>query len=146
MLLQGFNPWDIVFILIATIFLWLMLWLATRLIVNKTFASDKKFMLLLVALLTIVLIPLLVGVIMYLLGFVGEAVVWLRNLVDPNDGGQNYVTELGAIFGFLLFYFLLHFMVRMDWRDTLWVSLIGLFLLYLLYSLVPEIYFNPLPF
>ena len=64
MLLQGsFDPWVILYILIATIFLWLMLWLATRFIVSKDFASRKKIILLLVALIMVVLIPLVSGVI-----------------------------------------------------------------------------------
>ncbi len=142
MFLQAFELLDLVFILIASILLWLMLWLATRLIVTKSFASDKKFMLLIAALLTVVLVPLVAEAIMYVLNFAGEGMRLLRNLVDPNNGGSNYIGNLAPIIAFLIFYFLLRILVRMDWKDTLWVSLIGIFLLFMLYSLVPELDFR----
>ncbi len=140
MLLQGgFDPWVILYVLVATIFLWLTLWLATRFIVTKDFASRKKIMLLLVALIMVVLIPLLSGVIGIIISWPGQAMVWLRDLID--GGGHNYVTALVPIIIFLLFLLILKFLAGMDWKDTTWVALIALFLLYLLYSLVPELDF-----
>ena len=140
MLLQGsFNPLVILYILIATIFLWLMLWLATRLIVTKEFASRKKFLLLLVALIMVVLIPLVSGVVATVVGWPGEAMVWIRSLID--NGGRNYTTALVPIIIFLLFLFILKFIGGLDWKDTTWIALIALFLLYMLYSLLPELDF-----
>ena len=139
MLLQGFNPLVILYVLIATIFLWLMLWLATRFIVTKDFASNKKFILLLVALLMVVLIPLVSGVVAIIVGWQGEAMVWIRSLID--NGGHNYTTALVPIIIFLLFLLILKFLAGMDWKDTTWVALIALFLLYMLYSLLPELDF-----
>ena len=139
MLLQSFNPLLILYILIATIFLWLMLWLATRFIVTKDFASRKKFMLLLVALIMVVLIPLVSGVVAVVVGWPGDAMVWIRSLLG--GGGRNYTTALVPIIIFLLFLFILKFIGGMDWKDTTWVALIALFLLYTLYSLLPELDF-----
>ena len=139
MLLQAFNPLVILYILIATIFLWLMLWLATRFIVTKDFASRKKFMLLIVALIMVVLIPLVSGIVAIVVGWPGAAMVWIRSLID--DGGRNYTTALVPIIIFLLFLFILKFIAGMDWKDTTWIALIALFLLYMLYSLLPELDF-----
>ncbi len=140
MLLQGnFDLWTVLYILIATIFLWLMLWLATRFIVTKDFASNKKFVLLLVALIMVVLIPLVSGVVLIIVSWPGEAMVWIRSLID--NGGRNYTTALVPIIIFLLFLMILKFLAGMDWKDTTWVALIALFLLYMLYSLLPELDF-----
>ena len=126
-------------ILIATIFLWMMLWVATRFIIGKDFASDRKIMLLIAALLIVVLVPIVTETIMFVLDLFGELAAGLRNLID--SGGQNYVTQMAPIISFLLFLIVLKFMVGMDWKDTTWISLIGIFLLYILYSLVPELYY-----
>ncbi len=142
MLLQGsFNPLVILYVLIATIFLWLMLWLATRFIVTKDFASRKKFMLLIVALIMVVLIPLVSGVIGTIISWPGEGLLLLRNLIPGQNVNQNYVTALVPIIIFLLFLLILKFIGGMDWKDTTWVALIAMFLLYLLYTLLPELDF-----
>ena len=142
MLLQGnFTPLTILYILIATIFLWLMLWLATRFIVTKDFASRKKFMLLLVALIMVVLIPLVSGVIGSIISLPGEALLFLRNLIPGQNVSRNYVTALVPIIIFLLFLLILKFLAGVDWKDATWIALIALFLLYLLYTLLPELDF-----
>lgn len=137
MLLQ-FEPLQLVYILLTTIFLWLMLWLATRFIVSKSFASDKKVMLLLTALLAVLLVPIVAGLIVSILDFVGQGAAWLRNVITPGVASSQ-VGQMTPIIAYLIFYFLLKFMVGMDWKDTLWVSLIGIFLLYVLYSALPEL-------
>ncbi|MHA1678830.1 MAG: hypothetical protein ACTSW3_08645 [Promethearchaeota archaeon] len=129
----------ILYVLVATVFLWLMLWLATRFIVGKDFASRKKIILLIVALIMVVLIPLLSGVIAVIVGWPGAAMAWLRNLID--GGGRNYTTALVPIIVFLLFLLILKFLAGMDWKDTTWIALIAMLLLYMLYSLVPELDF-----
>jgi hypothetical protein len=139
MLLQTFDVLTIVYILIATIVFWLMLWLATRIVVSKDFASDKKFMLLLTALLMVVLVPIITSALVSVLVWVGGLMVDLRGLLG--GGGHNYVTGLAPIISFLIFMIFLKFLVGMDWKDTTWVALIGIFLLYVFYSLVPELIF-----
>jgi hypothetical protein len=131
--------WTILFILIASIFLWLMLWLATRLIVSKDFAQKKKIMLLITAILMVLLTPIVTGVIVNIISLPGDLMVMLRDLID--GGGQNYMGGFAPILAFLIFLIILKFLVGMDWKDTIWVGLIGIFLLYLLYSLLPELDF-----
>ena len=95
-------------------------------------------MLLLAALLIVILVPLVSGVITQIVGYAGDLFAALRDLID--GGGQNYVVQLGAIISFLLFMLILKFIVGFqNWRDVLWVSLVGLFLLYCLYSAIPEV-------
>ena len=139
MLLQSFDVLTIVYILIATILFWLMLWLATRLIVSKDFASNKKIMLLLTALLMVVLVPIITSAIVTVLSWAGDLMVSLRDLVG--GGGHNYVTGLASVISFLIFMIFLKFLVGMDWKDTTWVALVGIFFLYVFYSLVPELIF-----
>ncbi|UYP45830.1 hypothetical protein NEF87_002115 [Candidatus Lokiarchaeum ossiferum] len=140
MILQGsFTFWTIIYILIATIFLWLALWLATRIIVSKDFGNRKKIMLLLTALLMVLLVPIVTGAIITVIGLPGELMVMIRGLID--NGGHNYVSGMAPIIAFLIFLIILKFLVGMEWRHTIWVGLIGIFLLYLFYSLVPELDF-----
>jgi len=145
MLLQEFDVLTIVYILIATILFWLMLWLATRLIVSKDFASNKKIMLLLTALLMVVLVPIITSAIVTVLGWAGDLMVNIRTffntLLSISGDGHNYVTGLASVISFLIFMIFLKFLVGMDWKDTTWVALIGIFLLYVFYSLVPELIF-----
>ena len=138
----GFDGMTIVYMLIATIFLWLFLYLSTIWIVSKNFASGKKGLLLLSALLIVLLVPVVTSAIMYVLNFAGEGMASLRNLIDPNNGGSNQVGLLGPVIGFLLFILILHFLVNMNWNHTIWVSLIGIFLLYLVYSAIPELNYS----
>ena len=142
MLLQGssFDVMTIVFILIATILLWLMLFIATKLIVDKDFASDKKIALFFASLILIIVLPIISGYLATAMSFLGDLMVQLRGLID--GGGHNYVAQLSAILYFLLFILLLKFIVGMDWKDTTFIALIGLIMLYMLYSLIPEIYFT----
>ncbi len=139
MILQSFSVLTIVFILIATIFLWLALWLATRIIVSKDFGNRKKIMLLITALLMVLLVPIVTGLIVSIISLPGDLMVWLRNLID--GGGRNYVGGMAPIIAFLIFLIILKFLVGMEWRHTIWVGLIGIFLLYLFYSLLPELDF-----
>ena len=131
----------IVYYLIATIFLWIMLYFSTRLIVSKRFAGEKKVMLLLASLLIIIIVPIVTGAIITVLSYAGEGMRLLRNLLDPNNGGANYVPQLAPVIAFLLFILILHFMVKMNWNNTIWVALIGIFFLYLIFSAIPELYF-----
>ena len=146
MLLQGPNEIDVnftfvtaLYIVIATVFLWLMLWVACRWIISRDFAKSNTIALLICSLLMVILIPIVTGALVMVIGLPGELMVAIRDIFG--GGGQNYVYGMAPIIAFLLFMVILKYIVGMDWKDTLWVALIGIFLLFLLYSLLPELDF-----
>jgi hypothetical protein len=128
----------IVFLLIASVLLWLMLYFASSLIIGKTYASNKKLVLLIAAIILVLVVPLITGVIGTILNAVGGLFAGIRNLIDGQ--GSNYVGALVPIINFLLFMVVLKFICGMDrWDHVLWISLIALFFLFILYSLIPEL-------
>ncbi|MHA1620244.1 MAG: hypothetical protein ACTSVZ_13290 [Promethearchaeota archaeon] len=130
----------IVYILVASILLWLMIWLASRLIISKSYASDKKFMLLIAAIVLVILIPFVGSGAGYILSLIGNLFAGLRDLITPGQG-RNFVVQLVPIVVFFVFMLILKLLAGMDWRDTTWISFLSLLLLYCLYSLVPELDF-----
>lgn len=140
MILQTDIFLTIVYILIASILLWLMLWLSARLIISKSYAVDKKFILLIAAIILVILVPLVGSGAGFILGLLGDLFSSLRNLITPGQG-RNYVVQLVPIVVFFVFMVILKFIAGMDWRDATWISFISLLLLYCLYSLVPELDF-----
>ncbi|MHA1777455.1 MAG: hypothetical protein ACTSWC_11820 [Promethearchaeota archaeon] len=140
MILQTSIFLTIVYILIASILLWLMIWLAARLIISKSYAVDKKFLLLISALVLVIVIPIVGSGASYVLGLIGNAFAGLRDLITPGQG-RNYVVQLVPIVVFFVFLVILKFLAGMEWRDATWISFISLLLLYCLYSLVPELDF-----
>ncbi|MHA1673797.1 MAG: hypothetical protein ACTSYI_09210 [Promethearchaeota archaeon] len=140
MLLQTEIFMTIVYILVASILLWLMIWLASRLIISKSYASDKRFMLLIAAVVLVIVIPLVGSGAGYVLGLVGDLFAGIRNLIQPGYG-QNYVVQLVPIVVFFVFMVILKLLAGMDWRDATWISFLSLLLLYCLYSIVPELDF-----
>jgi hypothetical protein len=128
----------IIYLLIASILLWLCLYLASSWIISKSYAKDKKMVLFFAAILLVLLVPIISGVIGMVLNFLGNALASLRTLIYPR--GQNVVGSLTPVIAFLLFLIILKFVCSMEsWEKTLWISLIGLFLLFILYSLFPEL-------
>ena len=59
-------------------------------------------------------------------------------LID--GGGQNFLNNFAPIIFFLLLLALTKFLLSISWEHALWVSLLTLFLLYIIYSLIPELY------
>jgi hypothetical protein len=137
MILQGNSIMWLVYVLIATILLWLFLWLASKIIVSKTFANDKKLMLLLASLVIIIVIPLISGVIGMVLNAIGGALADLRTLIYPS--GQNQLGRLVPVIEFLLILVVIKLFTSVDWKDTVWISLLALLLLYLLLTILPEL-------
>lgn len=127
----------IIFIIIAAVLLWLFLYLASSWIVSKTYASDKKLILLLSAFILVIIVPFIAGLVGMLLGLIGGLLAGLRDLID--GGGRDYVSSLTIIVAFLLFLAILKWLCGMEWEKALWISLLGLFLLYCLYSIFPEL-------
>ena len=128
----------ILWLVIATIVVFLIMFLSTRVVVSRTKASDKKIMIFLLAFIAVLLLPIIVNVIMIVLNAIGEGVAMLRDLLD--NGGENFLTHFGPIIFFLLLLALTKWLLDVTWEHALWISLLSLFILYLIYSLIPELY------
>lgn len=123
----------IVWLIVGIILLTLMLWLAVRAIISKSKAKDKKWMILLISIIALVVLPLISGVIAQLLNLIGSIPASL-------SWGTNYLGALVPICEFLLFLITLKFFLSESWGNCVWVALLGLFLLYLLYSFFPVLH------
>ena len=140
MLFQGNET--LIFILgliLGTIVVALILFISVLVVVSKTKASDKKFLILLLAFIGVLVIPIIVNAIMYVLIIIGDGIAAIRNAIDPG-GGQNFLVNFGPIIFFLLLLILTKFLLDVTWDQSLWISLLTLFILYIIYSLVPELY------
>ncbi|MFW9864860.1 MAG: hypothetical protein ACFFEN_02060 [Candidatus Thorarchaeota archaeon] len=119
--------WFILWLILATVIVTLILYLAVLLIVSKTKASDKKFLIILTAFICVLVIPLVLGVISTGFAIFSE-IPW-------SDG--NYLTLLIPIIGFLIILVLVKFLLDVPWDRSVWISLLMLFILFLLYTLIP---------
>ncbi len=119
--------WFILWLILATIIVTLVLYIAVLLIVSKTKASDKKFIIILVAFIVVLVIPLVLGVIRTAFG-IFDSIPW-------SDG--NYLQLLIPIIGFLIILILVKFLLDVAWDNSVWISLLTLFILFLLYTLIP---------
>jgi len=120
----------VVWLILATVLVALILYIAVLLIVSKTKASDKKFLIILVAFLCVLIIPIVLGVVNDGLAAIGDPIAeTLEN--------SNYLTQLTPIIGFLIVLVLIKFLIDIAWDHAVWVSLLTLFLLFLLYTLLP---------
>lgn len=140
MLFQTADP--IIFILgiiLGTILLGLIIYIAVLLIESKNKASDKALMIFLLALIVILILPPILGAVGSVLSAIGDVFMNIRNAIDGN--GANYVTQLVPIIGFLILLVLTKFFIDIRWETSVWISLLTLFLLYILLSLIPELDF-----
>jgi len=126
-------------IIIGTIIVTLVLYLIVRIIESEHRANDKIYMIILEAFIAVFILPIILGAIGTVLGAIGDLVAGIRNALDPG-GGTNYVVLLVPIFGFLILLALTKFLIDISWESALWISLILLFVLYIIYSIVPELY------
>ncbi len=117
----------ILWLILATVIVTLIIYIAVLLIENKTKASDKKFLIILLAFICVLVIPLVLGAISSVFGIFNE-IPW-------SDG--NYLTLLIPIIGFLIILLLTKFLLDVAWDNALWISLLTLFFLFLLYTLIP---------
>ncbi|NHJ24342.1 MAG: hypothetical protein EAX89_07185 [Candidatus Lokiarchaeota archaeon] len=139
MLLQMGDPlFFILWLILATVIVFLIMLISVRVVVSKTKASDKKFLILLLAFVSVLLLPIIVNAIMLVLNLIGGAIASLRDLID--GGGQNFLANFAPIIFFLLLLAITKWLVDISWEHALWVSLLTLFILYIIYSLVPELY------
>lgn len=139
MLFINAEPWIfILWLIIATVIVTLIIYLVVILLESKTKASDKKFLILLLAFVIVLLLPVILNAIDLVLGAIGDALAGIRDAID--DGGANYLTNLTPIIGFLILLVLVKFLIDLAWDKSVWVSLLTLFILYIMYSLIPELY------
>ena len=139
MLFQFEDPlFFILWLILATIVVFLIMYIAVRLVVSKTKASDKWVLILVLAFIAVLLLPVIVDAIMIVLNFIGNALASLRSAID--NGGENFLGNFAPIIFFLLLLALTKFLVDISWEHALWVSLLTLFILYIIYSLIPELY------
>jgi hypothetical protein len=139
MLFQNAEPWVfLIWLLIASVLVALIIFIVVLLLESKTKASDKKYMIIILAIIIVLFIPVVLNAIGIVLDAIGRALAGLRNAID--GGGQNFVVFLVPVFGFLILLVLVKFFIDIPWDHSVWVSLLILFLLYIMYSLVPELY------
>ena len=125
-------------IVIGTIIVTLILYLIVRIIESEHRANEKIYMIILEAFIAVFILPIVLGAIAAALGAIGGLVAEIRNALD--GGGVNYVLQLVPIFGFLILLALTKYLIDISWESALWISLILLFVIYILYSIVPELY------
>ena len=123
----------IIWLIIGTIIVGLFIFLATWLIVSKVKAKDKLIMEFLAAFLGIFLLPIISGAIGYILNAIGS-------VPDMLPWGGNYMGLLLPVIEYLLLLIILKFLLNTEWSNAVWISLITLFLLYLMYSFFPILY------
>ncbi|TFG03846.1 MAG: hypothetical protein EU542_00540 [Promethearchaeota archaeon] len=121
----------ILWLIVATVIVALILYIAVLLIESKTKASDKKFLIILLAFICVLIIPIVLGAINQVLGTIGSLIAF---------SGSNYLTNLTPIIGFLIILILVKFFIDISWDHAVWISLLTLFLLFLLYTMIPELY------
>ncbi|MHA2184342.1 MAG: hypothetical protein ACXAAI_05010 [Promethearchaeota archaeon] len=129
-----FQTNDILFfvlwLILATVIVTLILYIAVLVIVSKTKASDKKFLIVLVAFLCVLVIPIILGAVNTVLAAIG-------NPIAAAVGSGNYLTLLTPIIGFLIILVVVKFLLDVTWDKAVWISLLTLFILFLLYTLLP---------
>jgi len=129
-----FQTNDILFfvlwLILATVIVTLILYITVIVIVSKTKASDKKFLIVLVAFLCVLVIPIILGAVNMVLAAIG-------NPIAAAVGSGNYLTLLTPIIGFLIILVVVKFLLDVAWDKAVWISLLTLFILFLLYTLLP---------
>ncbi|MFX1496871.1 MAG: hypothetical protein ACFFBH_05065 [Promethearchaeota archaeon] len=138
MLFQYDSPLFWIGLILGIVVVTLILYIAVLVVVSKTKASDKKFMILLLAVIGVLVLPIIVRAIMLVLNFIGQGLADIRTAISPS--GVNFLSNFGPIIFFLLLLVLTKFILDVTWEHALWISLLTLFILYIIYSLVPELY------
>lgn len=132
MLFQGESTlFFILWLIIATVIVALIIYISVLLIGSKTKASDKKFLIILLAFICVLIIPIILGAINSVLGAIGNLIAF---------SGSNYLTQLTPIIGFLIILILTKFLIDLSWDQAVWISLLTLFFLFLLYTMIPDLY------
>jgi hypothetical protein len=120
----------VLWLILATVIIALILYIGVLVIVSKTKASDKKFLIVLVAFLCVLVLPVVLRAVNIVLGAIGDPIA-------AAVGSSNYLLLLSPIIGFLLILVLVKFLLDVAWDKSVWISLLTLFILFLLYTLLP---------
>lgn len=121
----------VLWLILATVLVALILYIVVLLIASKTKASDKKFVIIILALIFVLIVPIILGAINQVLSVIGNLVAF---------SGSNYLINLTPIIGFLIILILTKFFISIPWDQAVWISLLTLFFLFLLYTMIPELY------
>jgi len=121
----------ILWLILATVIVALIIYISVLLIVSKTKASDKKFLIILLAFICVLILPIILGAINSVLGAIGNLIAF---------SGSNYLTQLTPVIGFLIILILTKFLIDLSWDQAVWISLLTLFFLFLLYTMIPDLY------
>ncbi|MEJ2279210.1 MAG: hypothetical protein P8Y70_15920 [Candidatus Lokiarchaeota archaeon] len=128
----------ILWLILATVIVTLILFISVTVIESKVKAKDKIVMIIILAFIIVLVLPIVIDAVRVVLSAIGGALASLRDLID--NGGVNYLPQLAVIIGFLLLLFLTKSLLDIKWTTALWVSLLTLFILYLIYCVLPELY------
>jgi hypothetical protein len=128
----------ILWLVIALVMIYLVLFISVIIGESKERAKEKTLMIVILGLIILFAIPFLRSIFSLVLNFLGEGLASIRNFID--GGGQNYLGALVPILLFLVILVLVKYMLTVEWDNAIWISLIMLFILYVMYSLFPEIY------
>jgi len=127
-----------VFVIIATIIMALIIFIAVLLIESKEKVKDKKVLIIVLALIVVLVLPFIRQVVILLLTATGDLIAGIRNLID--NGGTNYLLNLVPIVGFLVLLLLTKYLLDTPWDKAVGISLLTLICLYIIYSVIPELY------
>ncbi len=123
-------------LLIGTIVVALILYIATMLIISSQKAKDKVILIVIEALIAVLVLPIIIGAIQQVLSSIGQVLAALR--VD-GGGNSGYLAQLGIIFGFLILLAMTKFFLDTTWSSAVWISIITLFGLYVILTIFPEL-------
>jgi len=133
------EPWVIIVgLLVGTIVLFVALYVAEMYLISKTTAHDKKLVTLLVAFLGVFLVPILAGAIGLLFNIIGNGIASVQDLI-PGIQPENYLMRLVPIFAFLIFWVICKFLIDTTWEKSGYVAIVGVIILFLIYTLFPMI-------
>ncbi|MCK4686820.1 MAG: hypothetical protein KAT66_01715 [Candidatus Lokiarchaeota archaeon] len=130
----------IIWLILATIIVALIIYIVVFLLESKTKASDKWIMILILAFLIVLVLPIVLNAVTGVLDAIGRALEDARDSIDPYDKAHNYLILLAPVIGFLILLVLVKFLIDIPWGNAVWVSLLILFVLYILFTLIPELY------
>lgn len=130
-------------ILIGIIIVTLVLFLAVMLIESNQRAKDKILMIIIIALFTVVVLPIIMNAIGYVFSAIGDSLASIRNAID--NRGANHMIFLVPIFGFLILLVVVKYLLDISWETAVWITLIVLFVLFFMFCLLPELETNFIP-
>ena len=110
---------------IVIFILWLILYIAKK----KT--SDNFYLIIILALIFVLTMPIILNAITSVLSVTGYLVAF---------SGSEYLTLLTPIIGFIYILILTKFIISIPWDQAVWISLLAILFLFLLYTMIPELY------